>query len=102
MINIYYQIWENNQPGFEDSVRIALEKWKTYYTRVWVDENKEEQDRSLWGQGFLSLPITAACAYAYDRGLRLTSIESSYIPQWLIEGDFDGLSLRFNPENSAE
>ncbi|CCH54675.1 hypothetical protein BN8_03870 [Fibrisoma limi BUZ 3] len=93
VINIYYQIWENNQLGFEDAVRLALEKWKVYYTKVWVDENQEEQDRSLWGQGYLSLPIAAACAFGYDRGLRLKNLESSYIPQWLIEGNFSRINL---------
>lgn len=96
VINIYYQIWENSQAGFEDAVKIALEHWKVYYTRTWIDENKEDQDRSLWGQGYLSLPIAAACAYAHDRGMRLTTIESNYIPQWLIEGNFDGMELLIN------
>lgn len=96
VINIYHQVWENNRAGFEDAVRFALEQWKVYYTKTWVDENKEDQDRSLWGQGYLSLPIAAACAYGYDRGLQLENLESSYIPQWLIEGDFNGLSLLLN------
>ncbi|OIN57566.1 hypothetical protein BLX24_18955 [Arsenicibacter rosenii] len=93
VITIYHQIFQASQAGFEDAVRLALHQWKTYYTRIRIDENQEEEDRTLWGQGFLSLPITAACAFGYERGLTLSSLESDYIPQWLIEGHFNGIDL---------
>jgi hypothetical protein len=37
--------------------------------------------------GWISLPLLAACAYAHDHGMDL-NVESDYIPRWIVTGDF--------------
>ncbi|GAB3496841.1 hypothetical protein GCM10027341_16220 [Spirosoma knui] len=93
LLNLYHQILHNNQAGYEVAVEQALLKWKAYYTLRYKDENGEEQDHSTLPEGYLSLPIVSACAYAYDRGLKLTNIQSAYIPEWMIERKFEAMEL---------
>ena len=93
LLNLYHQILYNNQAGYELAVEQSLIKWKEYYTLRYKDENGEERDHSKLSDGYLSLPIVSACAYAYDRGLKLTNIQSDYIPEWMIEGKFEGMEL---------
>lgn len=92
-INIYHYILYQNQAGYEQAVYDALLKWKEYYTMKYTDEHGEEQDHSTQPQGYLALPIAAACAYAYDKGMKLQTVESDYIPTWMIEGRFDEFEL---------
>lgn len=56
-------------------------------------ENGQEFDHSTISSGYLALEIVAACAYAYDRGMKLNTVESDYIPKWMIEGNFDKFEL---------
>lgn len=93
VVNIYHHILNNNQLGFEDAVCEALLKWKEYYLMKYTDENQEERDHSTEPSGFLALPVIAACAYAYDRGMQLQTVESDYLCDWMIEGRFEGFEL---------
>lgn len=38
-------------------------------------------------QGFISWPLTALAAMAYDKGFKI-EVESDYIPKWMVEGEF--------------
>ena len=93
VLNIYHQIFHGSQAGYEKSVYDALLKWKEHWTLKYLDENQEEWDLSTDPEGYLALPIAAACAYAYDRGMKLQTVESDYIPKWMIEGRFEGFEL---------
>lgn len=90
---IYYYILTQDQAGYEEAVYEALLKWKTYFTLPKYTVNGQEIDHSTQSWGYLALPIASACAYAYDRGMKLETVESDYIPKWMIEGKFDGFEL---------
>ncbi|TAG15429.1 MAG: hypothetical protein EAZ38_19480 [Cytophagales bacterium] len=93
LLEIYHYILHHDQAGYEKAVYEALVKWKAFYARPKYVENGQEFDYSTSPSGYLALEITAACAYAYDRGMKLETVESDYIPKWMIEGRFDGFEL---------
>lgn len=94
---IYEAILHQDQPGFNQAVYEALLKWQAYYTvPKFVYEDGQEVDRAYESDGYLALPIAAACAYGYDHGMRLDSVGSDYIPAWMIEGRFEDFSLLVN------
>ncbi|MCU0439112.1 MAG: immunity 49 family protein [Raineya sp.] len=43
-------------------------------------------------KGWLSMALIGACAIAYDKGMK-REVESDYIPNWIVKGDFEGLEL---------
>jgi hypothetical protein len=90
---IYHSILHNDQDAFEEAVYDALAKWKEYYTMRYVDSSAEEQDHSLIHTGYWAIPIIAACAFAYDRGMKLKNVSSDYLCDWMIEGRFEGFEL---------
>jgi hypothetical protein len=77
------QLWHSliaaDKEKSETSLRQALESHKTF----WGAKNMR-QDKNGW----ISLPLIHACAYAYDHGMDL-NVESDYIPRWLVTGDFE-------------
>jgi hypothetical protein len=93
VLNIYHQILHGSQVGYEKAVYDALLKWKEHWTLKYLDENQEEWDLSTDPEGYIALPIIAACAYAYDRGMKLGTVESDYIPRWMIEERFEDFEL---------
>ncbi|MES2520792.1 MAG: Imm49 family immunity protein [Bacteroidota bacterium] len=93
VLQIYHSILHQDQAGYEKAVCEALIKWKDYYTMPKYVENGQEFDNSTIPSGYLALEIAAACAYAYDRGMKLETVESDYIPKWMIEGHFEGFEL---------
>lgn len=101
VLNIYHQILHGSQAGYEKAVYDALLKWKEHWTLKYLDENQEEWDLSTDPEGYLALPITAACAYAYDRGMKLETVESDYIPKWMIEGRFEDFELLVKGDSPA-
>ncbi len=46
------------------------------------------QENRSNANGWISLPLLHACAYAHDHGMEI-EVESDYIPRWLVTGDFD-------------
>lgn len=93
VLQIYHYILHHDLSGYEKAVYEALIKWKDYYTMPKYVENGQEFDHSTISSGYLALEIVAACAYAYDRGMKLNTVESDYIPKWMIEGNFDKFEL---------
>ncbi|MDJ1486019.1 Imm49 family immunity protein [Cytophagaceae bacterium YF14B1] len=91
VLKIYYAVLAKKQEEYESAVYNALLQWKEYYTLT--DTGNEKFDHSTEPDGFISLPILAACAYGYDRGMSLQTVSSEYIPEWLIKGNFTGLEL---------
>lgn len=92
LLKIYHYIIMGNQKEFEKSVYEALQQWQVYYAKKYVEEG-EEFDRSFEPEGYWCIPVIAACAYAYDRGMKLETVESDYLCQWMIEGRFEGFEL---------
>jgi hypothetical protein len=93
ILEIYHYILHQDQEGYEKAVYEALVKWKAFFTRPKYVEDGQEFDYSTSPSGYLALEIAAACAYAYDRGMKLETVESDYIPKWMIEGHFEGFEL---------
>jgi hypothetical protein len=80
VLRIYHAILHKDQAQYEDSVFTALQQWKAYFSIGEYELHGQEYDNSTQGEGFLALPIIAACAYAYDQGMKLETVESDYIP----------------------
>jgi|GEM_PF-4659313 len=93
VLKIYHRILHNDQQGYEQAVYEALLSWKQYYTMPKYELDGQQFDHSTEPQGYLALPICAACAYGYENGMRLSTVESDYIPKWMIEGQFEGMQL---------
>ncbi|WP_166109230.1 immunity 49 family protein [Pseudoalteromonas sp. Z9A5] len=62
---------------FNSEMRDALEKHKAF----WKKDSNEKQ-------GWISLPLIAAAAFAYDRNGYKLDFETDYIPHWLVTGEF--------------
>ncbi|MES2734175.1 MAG: immunity 49 family protein [Bacteroidota bacterium] len=87
LIDVYLALLLGREDMFNETLYVALLKHKAYYES---EENGES--RSSLPQGWVSLPLTAVCALAHDRGLK-REVESDYIPEWLVKGEFEGLAL---------
>lgn len=92
LLKIYFFILESKQPEFEESVYEALQLWQQYYTKKYTEQG-EEFDRSFEPEGYWCIPVIAACAFAYDRGLKLKNLQSDYLCDWMIEGRFEDFEL---------
>ncbi|MCU0469583.1 MAG: immunity 49 family protein [Arcicella sp.] len=90
---IYHCILQKDQASFKQAVYDALLKWKEYYTMQYIDSSGEEKDHTLLAEGYWAIPIIAACAFAYDRGMKLENVESDYLCNWMIEGRFEDFEL---------
>ncbi|WP_428659612.1 Imm49 family immunity protein [Runella sp.] len=104
VLEIYHYILHKDQAGYEKAVYEALVKWKEYFTKpvyTYPDEPGREFDHSTYPQGYLALEIAAACAFAYERGMKLETIESDYIPKWMIEGRFEDFELLVKGDSPA-
>lgn len=100
LLNIYYQIFLNSQAGFDNSVYEALQKWQQYFTKKYIEQG-EEFDRSFEPEGYWCIPVIAACAFAYDRGLKLKNLQSDYLCDWMIEGRFEDFELLVKGDSGA-
>lgn len=79
LLPVYRCIYTANaQDEFNEAMVEALEAHKKYW-------KKDERER----QGWISLPLMAAASHAYDlKGYQLT-VETDYIPSFLVKNDFD-------------
>ena len=79
LMPVYRCIYTANAQGeFNEAMVEALEAHKKYWKK---DEMKQ--------QGWISLPLIAAASHAYDlKGYQLT-VETDYIPVFLVKNDFD-------------
>lgn len=93
LLSIYEQILRNNQEGYEEAVYQAILLWKERFTMKYVNSYKEEKDARNDAMGYWALPIIAACAYAYDQGMPIPNIETGYLSDWMIRGDFSQVKL---------
>lgn len=77
-LQLWSAIIQKRQSDFDIALEKALDGHKLYWGS---EENRQKKS------GWISLPLLAACAYAYDHGMDL-NVESDYIPRWLVTGDF--------------
>lgn len=78
-------IMQNDETKFNESLQKGLEFHKSF----WGQKPRKRSDydcRSDAG-GFISLTLLAVCCLAHDKGMNIT-VESDYLPKWMIEGDF--------------
>lgn len=93
LCNIYKQILRQDQDQYEEAVYEALLQWKIRYTMTYKDREKYDEDATWDPRGFWAFPIIAACAYAYDHGMSVPNIETGYLSDWMIRGDFSQVKL---------
>ncbi|WP_168200768.1 immunity 49 family protein [Allokutzneria sp. NRRL B-24872] len=75
---LFYQISEDDQTGFTDSLARALERHRRYWTRT--DELAKEPE------GFFALAPLALANRAVDSGWLRVTVRSSYLPLTLLNG----------------
>ena len=63
---------------FNSEMRDAVGKHKVF----WKKQNSQNDE------GWISLPLIAAAAFAYDRNGYRLDFETDYIPHWLVKGEF--------------
>lgn len=68
---------------YHEKLEAALVAHKQYFT-----DNMHSDNMEFDTNGWMALGITAIAAYAYDNFGLEPKIESEYIPEWLIKGDF--------------
>ncbi|WP_281557935.1 immunity 49 family protein [Thalassomonas sp. RHCl1] len=78
LLSVYRCIYSPDAENeFNEAMRAALEKHKAY----WKKDNYEIR-------GWISLPLMAAAAHAYDQKGYQLNFETDYIPNWLVTRDF--------------
>ncbi|MEY3444729.1 MAG: hypothetical protein RLZZ519_3010 [Bacteroidota bacterium] len=75
---LWNAILSKDQAAVDKALESALEHHKLFWGNT-------ENSQKIFG--WISLPLLAACAYAYDHGMDI-NVESDYIPRWLVTGDF--------------
>ncbi len=82
-------IFEQDEQGFNQNLLIALEKHYDFYENYQRVSGESLRDLP---EGWISLPLTVACAIAHDKGMK-REVESDYITEWIVKGEFEGLEL---------
>jgi len=77
-LKIYRSIFSEGE-DLTENLTEAINLHKEYYST---------KDNYFDGNGWLSLPILAACVVAYGGKGLAVEVESDYIPSWLIRGEF--------------
>ena len=78
-LHLYRCILTSNQEEFNDGLREALLSHQVFW---------QEEDKKYDSKGWISLPLMAAAAIAYDTKDYELAFETDYIPSWLARGDF--------------
>jgi hypothetical protein len=88
-LKVLKSVFEGDNASFNDYLLYVLEKHKEYFSTYSIIQGEPLADDPT---GWISLPLIAACAIAHDKGMK-REIESDYIPEWLVKGEFEGLKL---------
>lgn len=75
---VWIAIFQQDQAKLDLALLAGLQAHKEF----WGNSTNSQKE-----YGWLSFPLLAACAYAYDHGMDI-NVESDYIPRWLVTGDF--------------
>ncbi|SDM68668.1 immunity 49 family protein [Allokutzneria albata] len=77
-VELFYQISEDDQTGFTDSLARALERHRRYWTRT--------EERAKEPEGFLALAPLALAGRALESGWLSVTVRSPYLPLTLLNG----------------
>lgn len=80
-------IIEENQEEFNKNLVDGIMHHKAYWGRK-HGLNKGDSPLCDDPLGFISWPLTALAAMAFDKGLKI-EVESDYTPKWMVEGKWD-------------
>jgi hypothetical protein len=79
----YLELWKallaNDESAFNVALRTQQKGWKKAYS-------SEDRLRNEI-HGYYCMPALAACALAFDRGMKIT-VKSDYLPVFLIKGEY--------------
>jgi hypothetical protein len=79
----YLEMWQaflsGDETTFNSALKVQQKGWKKAYS---VDRNS-----SIEIHGYYCMPALAACALAFDRGMKIT-VKSDYLPVFLIKGEY--------------
>ncbi len=81
LLRVWMAALMNKEAYFNEQLEDALLLHKKYYSN---------SDRCNDSQGWVSWRLLAPVVFAHDSGIKIT-VESEYIPKWLVEGDFKGI-----------
>ncbi len=81
LLRVWMAALINKEAYFNEQLEDALLLHKKYYS---------DSDRCNDSQGWVSWRLLAPVVFAHDSGIKIT-VESEYIPKWLVEGDFKGI-----------
>lgn len=77
-MNVLTKLLARDAKAFEAALVKAIVVHKDYWSKT--------EDRRADTLGFMSIPLTALAALAYDSGYRF-DIDSEYLPMWLVTGE---------------
>ena len=83
---VWQAIEDHEQEAFTEFLFKATEDHKAFWSQN-RGLNKGEVSLKEDHQGFISLPLTAMCARAYDKGMKI-EVESGYLPKEIYTGSF--------------
>ncbi len=78
-LDLYGDIFSNKQEEYQQHLTEAILNHKKYW-----ETDERDHDR----EGWISLPLTAACAIAYDNKGYSPEVDSPYVPLWLVKHEF--------------
>ncbi len=78
-LDLYGYFFSDKQEEYQQHLAESILNHKRYWT---TDERDHDRE------GWISLPLTAACAIAYDNKGYSPEVDSPYVPLWLVKREF--------------
>jgi hypothetical protein len=79
-MDVLFRLLDNDTDAFNTALEKAVKAHKTYWS-------KKKNYRHRDPKGFISVPLTGLCAYAFERDVPI-EVESDYIPRELYSGEY--------------
>ena len=83
---IFNDVVQNDNEQFNKHLLDAVKYHKAFWSQK-RGLNRGETHLCEIPEGFISLPLTALCSMAFDKGMKI-EVESDYIPKYLYDGSF--------------
>ncbi|MEH0154749.1 immunity 49 family protein [Limibacter armeniacum] len=90
LLNVYAMIFGRDEEGYNKELAEALELHKEYWSQEVTHDNGHVELRHRDWKGWIAWRLVAAACIARSNGL-MTKIQTPYLPEWLLAGDFEGL-----------
>ncbi len=78
-LDLYHAYLDHDTNAFNENLEKALKQHLAYWGT---------KDQAYNSKGWHTLPILAVCALAYDTKKLEPSVQSNYLPEWLIKAEF--------------